>query len=96
MRIRLVLIRQIIPPYKSKIPKGGFGALWRVFLRYLSSRKERYRPRRDQRLDAVSELVKTQQLKTIAPGGRKKSREVSKPAKPKNLKTIFLSIHFTT
>ena len=34
------------PPYKSQNPKGGFGALWRVFLRYLSSRKERYRHRR--------------------------------------------------
>ena len=34
------------PPYKSKIPKGGFGALWRVFLPYLSSRKERYGHRR--------------------------------------------------
>ena len=55
------------PRIKSQNPKGGFGALWRVFLRYLSSRKERYRPRRDQRLDAVSESVKTQQLKTIAP-----------------------------
>ena len=34
------------PPYKSKIPKGGFGALWRVFLLYLSSREERWSPRR--------------------------------------------------
>ena len=34
------------PRIKSQIPKGGFGALWRVFLRYLSSRKERYRHRR--------------------------------------------------
>ena len=33
------------PRIKSKIPKGGFGALWRVFLPYLSSRKERYGPR---------------------------------------------------
>ena len=36
----------ILPPYKSKIPKGGFGALWRVFLLYLSSREERWSPRR--------------------------------------------------
>ena len=34
------------PRIKSQNPKGGFGALWRVFLRYLSSRKERYRHRR--------------------------------------------------
>ena len=34
------------PRIKSQNPKGGFGALWRVFLRYLSSRKERYRRRR--------------------------------------------------
>ena len=43
---RKVRTSPLLPPYKSKIPKGGFGALWRVFLRYLSSRKERYRPRR--------------------------------------------------
>ena len=36
----------ILPPYKSKIPKGGFGALWRVFLLYLSSREERWSHRR--------------------------------------------------
>ena len=65
------------PPYKSKIPKGGFGALWRVFLLYLSSREERWSRRRHQRLDAVSKSVKTQQLKTIAPGGRKLSTAVS-------------------
>ena len=47
------------PRIKSQNPKGGFGALWRVFLRYLSSRKERYRRRRHQRLDAVSGLLKT-------------------------------------
>ena len=46
MRIRLVLIRQIIPPYKSKIPKGGFGALWHAFLLYLSSCNEKWSPRR--------------------------------------------------
>ena len=34
------------PRIKSQIPKGGFGALWRVFLPYLSSRKERYGHRR--------------------------------------------------
>ena len=33
------------PRIKSQNPKGGFGALWRVFLPYLSSRKERYGPR---------------------------------------------------
>ena len=29
------------PRIKSQNPKGGFGALWRVFLLYLSSREER-------------------------------------------------------
>ena len=34
------------PPYKSKIPKGGFGALWHAFLPYLSSCNERWGHRR--------------------------------------------------
>ena len=34
------------PRIKSQNPKGGFGALWRVFLLYLSSREERWSPRR--------------------------------------------------
>ena len=66
MRIRLVLIRQIIPPYKSKIPKGGFGALWRVFLLYLSSREERWSPRRAYRKENASKNVK---LKNPPPEG---------------------------
>ena len=46
------------PPYKSKIPKGGFGALWRVFLPYLSSRKERYGPRRAYRKENAGKYEK--------------------------------------
>ena len=34
------------PRIKSQNPKGGFGALWFVFLPYLSSNKERYGHRR--------------------------------------------------
>ena len=47
------------PRIKSQNPKGGFGALWRVFLRYLSSRKERYRPRRAYSKENAIKIVKS-------------------------------------
>ena len=45
------------PPYKSKIPKGGFGALWHAFLPYLSSCNERWGHRRSFRKENAGKNV---------------------------------------
>ena len=90
MRTRRTLARlPSEPPYKSKIPKGGFGALWRVFLRYLSSRKERYGAAKQMPLGChrrsfrKENASKNEKQNDSAPGGRRKSREVRKTVQSK-------------
>ena len=79
MRTRTMYARQAsFPRIKSKIPKGGFGALWHAFLLYLSSCNERWSPRRAYRKENAGKNGKPQKS---SPGGR-----IVKNAAGKNVK----------
>ena len=69
------------PRIKSQIPKGGFGALWRVFLLYLSSREERWGHRRSSRKENARKNVKP---KISSPKGLPSTTAASNKIKTQN------------